>query len=117
MLKRNTKYTAKEILTAAGLNPDEVLGKIRVRISGISGIVKPDHLIKVQPGTEKLDLIVGMDAYEVELEDAVVAEGEPVTTTISEDAKLALDKKAKVVLEKNEKLKEYKEAKNEKDVA
>lgn len=86
MLKRNTKYTAIEILYEAGFSsvvippetPDEkgeeillpsVFGKFSINIGGISGIVDPNKIILIASGTEKLVVIVAGTAKEVELED------------------------------------------------
>ena len=89
-MKANSKYTALELLTEAGVEtPQDKFGKVRIVIGGLSGIVNPDHLIRVQPGTKKLSIIVGVDPFEVELEDAE----EGADSLISEGARAVLDAK------------------------
>ena len=59
------KYTAKEILTLAGVEkPEEIVGKMRVRIGGIS-VRKLDHIINVKSGT--LEVVVGVEKADVEI--------------------------------------------------
>ncbi|MFA5768357.1 MAG: hypothetical protein WC871_02315 [Bacteroidales bacterium] len=59
------KLTALEILTGAGVEkPEEKIGAMRVRIGGVRGIVTADHKIAIQPGVEKLDVMVGDEAFE-----------------------------------------------------
>lgn len=53
---KSGKYTAKELTDKAGFK-DVKFGKTRVRIGGIRGIVKPDHLIKIN--SEKVEVMVG----------------------------------------------------------
>lgn len=68
-MKANAKYTAIEILTAAGIEaPETKIGKMRVRIAGVTGIVKPEHTIKFQPGTKEVEIIVGQDVTTLKLE-------------------------------------------------
>lgn len=79
-MKANTKYTAVEILTEAGFDkPETMIGKFRVVIGGISGIVSADHLIKVIEGTKTLEVTVGVETktikIESENEEAEVSEG------------------------------------------
>jgi hypothetical protein len=89
-MKANAKYTALEILVACGVEkPEEKIGKMRVRIAGISGIVKPDHLIKIQAGTEKIDVVVGVDTFELKLE------GDNEESVVSDEAKVVIEGKAK----------------------
>ncbi len=96
-MKTNTKYTALEILTVAKIaDAGAVFGKIRVRIAGIAGIVKPDHLIKIQPGTKEIEIIVGVDSYKLAFE-----EGE-AEQAVSEGAKVALEVKGKESTKKAE---------------
>jgi len=67
-MKANTKYTALEILTEAGVrNPEEKFGKMRVLIGGITGIVNQDHLINVPDGIKKIDIIVGIEKFSVKI--------------------------------------------------
>lgn len=105
MLKKNTKYTALEILKAAGFDQvvipgnedqpaqtyttEEIFGKFSVNIGGISGIVDPSKVILVSPGTEKLVVVAAGTAKEVEL-----SEGE-TEQTISEGARVSLDEDGK----------------------
>lgn len=75
-MKNNTIYTAKELLETAGFNA-EVIGKVRVRIGGIAGIVTPEHLINTGH-SEKIDVLVGADLVTLELEnqeEVVLSEG------------------------------------------
>jgi hypothetical protein len=101
-MKQNTQYTAKEILLNAGFNPAETLGKVRVRIGGISGIVKESHLIRT-PKEGKLDIIVGAENVEVELN-----EGADESRT-SEEAKLVLESRAKKLAKQAKRNKKAKE--------
>lgn len=66
-MKANKKYTALELVTAAGFEGVE-FGKIRVRIGGIPGIVTPDHSIRVTAGTTEIDVMVGMEVKKVTFE-------------------------------------------------
>lgn len=66
-MKANKKYTALELVTAAGFE-DVEFGKIRVRIGGIRGIVTPDHVIRVTPGTTEIDVMVGNEVKTVTFE-------------------------------------------------
>lgn len=110
-MKANTKYTALEILTEAGVEtPEEKFGKFKVRIAGLRGIVTPDHLVKFGPEVKNVEVIVGVEKYEVE----ILGEA-PENTEISEGAREALDAKGKKATEKSEKLQaEKKAAKEEK---
>lgn len=102
MLQKNTKYTALEILLAAGIEQvtlpaesegaepktyfrAEIFDKFSVNIGGISGISRPDHIILVSPGTEALTVSVAGETREVEL-----AEEFPEEQQVSEGAQLAL---------------------------
>jgi hypothetical protein len=57
----NTKYTARYLVEAAGLDPD-VFGEVAVEIGGIKGIVTADHEIRIAAGTTELEVRVG-DKY------------------------------------------------------
>ncbi len=95
-MKANGKYTALEILQEAGIeNPQDVFGKMRVRIAGIAGIVKPNHLITIQSGVEKIDVIVGAEKVGLELEQSE-------EKTISSEAKMAIEKKAEKIKKETE---------------
>ena len=96
-MKTNTKYTALEILTAAKIvDAEAVFGKMRVRIAGIAGIVKPDHLIKIQSGTKEIDIIVGVESYKVAFE------GDEKEQAVSDAAKVSLEAKGKESTKKAE---------------
>jgi len=98
-MKANAKYTALEILQAAGVpEPEGKIGKVRVRIAGIAGIVKPDRLIRFQAGTEGVEVIVGVESYDL------VLEGGGEQTEISEAAHAALEVKGKEATRKSEEL-------------
>lgn len=73
------KYTAQEIVEIAGFK-DVQFGDIRVRISGIRGIVSATHVINVLPGD--VEVTVGGETRTLK-----VVEGEG----ISEGARAALD--------------------------
>lgn len=89
-MKANTKYTALEILKAVGIKkPEDKFGKMRVRIAGISGIVKADHLIKIQAGTKEIDILVGEESKVLKFD------GIEKKFVISKLAKEALDKQSK----------------------
>ena len=68
-IKANQTYVARELVEAAGLDPD-VFGEMRVVIGGIRGIVDPDHAIKVASGTTSLDITVGDKTASVAVEPA-----------------------------------------------
>jgi len=108
-MKANTKYTALEILTLSGIEkPEEKFGKVRVRIAGIAGITKPDHLIKLQAGTKEFDVIVGEETKTVKIE------GDEETSVVSEGARVSLDNKGVEAIKKFEDLAKVKaEAKKE----
>lgn len=90
-MKNNTKYTALEILKGAGFkNPEKEFGKVKIRIAGIAGIVKPDHLIKIQLGTKRIDVQV---ANEVKV---LKFDGFEEQSVISDNAKKVLNKQSKV---------------------
>ena len=94
-MKGNTKYTALEILTAAGVEkPEEVLGKMAVNIAGISGIVSPNHVVLINPGTEKIVVIIGNESKEVAID------GEEEEQTASEGTKKVLKAEGKIESEK-----------------
>jgi len=79
-MKANTKYTAIEILTEAGFEkPEEKIGKFRVIIGGIQGIVTPDHVIRIPAGTKQLDVVIGIEAKVIKIKsdnkDMVISDG------------------------------------------
>ena len=107
-MKANTKYTALEILTEAGIEkPEEKIGKMRVRIAGIAGIVKPDHLVKIQSGTEEIDILVGEEAVKVKID------GDQSEQEVSEAAKVALEARGREATKKAEALQKAKKAVSE----
>jgi hypothetical protein len=94
----NTKYTALEILTAAGIEkPEEKFGKVRVRIGGIHGIVKPDHIIRIPNGTKEVAVLVGVETATIPLEEGAEA-------AVSESAQKAIEAKGALATEKAEAL-------------
>lgn len=100
-MKANTKTTVLEILTAAGVEkPEEKLGAVRVRIGGIP--VNKDQLIKVQPGTKTIDVIVGVDKHQVTIE------GDEEAFTVSDGAKVMLEAKGAESTKKAEELQKAK---------
>lgn len=101
-MKGNTKYTALEILTAAGVEkPEEVLGKVAVTIAGISGVVNPNHVILI-PETEKIVVIVGNEAKEVAIE------GVTESQEVSKGTRAVLDEEGK---KENEKIEAHQDEK------
>lgn len=99
------KYTALEVLQALDQDfefdgqvyeAEEVFGKFRVRINGIAGITKPEHIFRFQPGTEEIKVVVGNETYDLDLDaiDDGVDE-----STISEGAKQVIEAQGKVKTE------------------
>lgn len=89
-MKSNGKYTALEILTAAKVrDPQDAFGFYRVRIGGIAGITRPEHLIKIHGGMQTLSVVVGNEKYELKLEK------ESEETVISDAAKEVLEAKGR----------------------
>lgn len=65
-MNANAKYTARELLTEAGVQDlDSVFGNVRVRVGGVRGIVSGDHVVSVPAGTESLQIVVGEETHEV----------------------------------------------------
>ena len=60
------RYTAQELTNLAGFENVE-FGKVRVRIGGISGIVKEDHKIAIQDQTKEIDITVGTETKKLEI--------------------------------------------------
>lgn len=83
-MKANTKYTVAELITEAGYKPEDVVGKVRVRIGGIP-VNDPAKVITFQPEVKKVEVIVGTEAVELEVE------GVEKVHTISEGARASLD--------------------------
>jgi hypothetical protein len=110
-MKGNSKLTALEVLTAAGFEkPAEKIGKMRVRIAGIRGIVTPDHLISIPAGVEAIDVVLGDETKEVKLE------GSFEQKQFTEAARVALEEKGRKATEAAEKLQEAKRLAREKAV-
>lgn len=87
-MKANTKYTALEILTEAGIEkPEEKFGKFRIIIGGILGIVKPDHVIRIQSGVKEIDVVVGIETVTIHVD------ADSKEATVSEGARIAIDAK------------------------
>jgi hypothetical protein len=110
-MNRNSKHTALEILLMidtsfelgdVAVPAEDVFGKYRVQIGGISGISNPNHLIRVQASAKSLDVVVGNTRHEVKLGQAVKQ------TKISDNARVALDERAEEIKARNEKLAELK---------
>lgn len=111
-MRANAKYTAREILTAAGVeNPESKFGKMRVVIAGLRGIVNPDYQVSIPAGSKSLDVVVGNENFTVELE-----EGDE-DRLISEGAKKAGEAKAKKVEQQNLELAKAKKEAREKELA
>lgn len=107
-MKANGKYTAIEILTAAGFDkPEESIGKVRVRIGGIPGIVRPDYVVRIPEGTTEIDVMVGQETKKVTFE------ADHETPAISESAKASLEVEGKAESEKAEAMKAEKAAAKE----
>lgn len=102
-MKANTKYTALEILTEAGIEkPEEKIGKMRVRIGGLSGIVKPDHIIRVPSGTKEVSVLVGQETATIPVEE------DSEDAAVSESAQVAIEAKGQKATENAEALAEAK---------
>lgn len=59
------KFKAKDILEKAGYEPASKIGKVRVRIGGVS-VNDPEHIINVQDAKE-VDILVGIETQTVSL--------------------------------------------------
>jgi hypothetical protein len=89
-MKTNTKYTALEILKEVGIKKaEEKFGKMRIRIAGIAGIVKPEHLIKIQSETKSIEIVVGDEVLDLKFV------GKSKHSVISDSAKEVLNNKVK----------------------
>ncbi len=107
-MKANSRFTALEILTAAGIeNPIEKIGKVRVRIAGIAGITKPDHVVRIQPGTTEIDVIVGDQSVVLSLE------GDNEEVISSEGSQKAVEARKERLNKQAEAIRKAKEAKTE----
>lgn len=102
-MKANTKYTALEILKEARVpGAEKAFGKVRIRIAGIHGIVKPDHLIRFQPDAKRVEIVVGADSYELKLEKG------GKNAHFSDEAVIALEAKGEESTRKSEELQKAK---------
>jgi hypothetical protein len=89
-MKANTKYTALELLKEAKIkNPESKFGKVRIMIAGIAGIIKPDHLIKIQPNTKSIDILIGNENVSLKID------GSEKSSCVSKLAKEILNKQSK----------------------
>jgi soluble P-type ATPase len=61
------KYLASEILEKAGVNVEETVGKVSVRIGGVV-VNKPDHVINTQKETEVEVIVANEEPKTVQLE-------------------------------------------------
>jgi hypothetical protein len=104
MITANTKITALEILNEVGIKKaEDVFGKMRVRIGGISGINKADHLIVIPANTTNLEVIVGNELYDLEL-----VKGRNDIADVSEGAQAATEAKGLLATAQAEKLQQVK---------
>ncbi len=60
-----TKYTAKQVLEAVGVDPEVVLDKVLITIGGIAGIAKANQEIRFPRGTTVVDITVGGESYQL----------------------------------------------------
>jgi hypothetical protein len=91
MLTPNTKCTALDILTEAGIKDAESLfGTTRIRIGGIAGIVKPDHLIRIPTETKTLEVIVGNSVHDVKIRQTRID-----IPDVTEAAQLVIEEKGR----------------------
>ncbi len=85
------KYLAKEIITAAGKNPDEVIGKVSCNIGGVV-VNRPDHILNLQDAksvevivaNEKITVDLSATTESDDLKTAVKQKGEAATAAIAE---------------------------------
>jgi hypothetical protein len=93
MITANSRVTALDILEELGVaNAADKIKNVRVRIGGVAGINKPEHLIAIQPEVTHLDVLVGTDFYELELAEGN-AENNADVKTFSARAMTALKAK------------------------
>jgi hypothetical protein len=97
MIKANAKYTALEILTEAGFSkPEDLIGKFRVIIGGLQGIVTADHIVRIPTDTKELEVVVGIEAKTIKIKK------ESEEAEVSEGAKAKLEEEGAVEAEKAE---------------
>lgn len=83
------KYTAQEIVEAAGLAAEDI-GNVRVRIGGIRGINTPGHVVYLNPG--EAEVVVGDQKVAVSVsegEEGFVSAG--ARETLDADGKAATE--------------------------
>lgn len=103
MITPNTKVTALEVLAECGIkDAEKLLGKVRVRIGGIR-VRSAEDVVKFQPETKKVEVIVGSELYELELAKGNKEDNAEVFT-VSEGAREALDAEGKEASEQAEHL-------------
>lgn len=105
-MKNNARYTALEVLKALNVEkfvvdekeyaPEEVFGKVAVVIGGLSGIVNPDYLLGIPAESETLQVMVGVESFELALDNN---EGE---REHSESAKLVKEEMGRLLPTKEE---------------
>lgn len=105
MLEQEVKYTAREILEAAGLKSSDVFGKdgelkMRCRIGGLP-VHGPDHIVRVLGGS--VDLVVGTEKHTVKTK-----KNSPKTPNVSEGAQVALEAEGVEVTKQAEELQKAK---------
>lgn len=89
-MKANAKYTVGELVTEAGYKPDDVVGKVRVRIGGIpcNDVAK---VVTIQPDTKELEVIVGEEVKTIKFD------GEEKETVVSEEAHSVLEEEGRAI--------------------
>lgn len=110
-MKANTKYTALEILESAGFkDAKDKIGKFRVSIAGISGIVSPDYIINIQPETKEIEVVLGQDVKMLKFKgiekESIVSE--KASESLKVNGEMATYESDKLDLIKNEAKKEAK---------
>lgn len=83
------KYTALEVLTAAGVeNPESIFGKLGISIGGIV-VNTPNHLINIV-GDSKVNVRVGKESIDIDM---------PEREEVSEAVKAAIVEKGNAATE------------------
>lgn len=107
-MKANARYTAQEIIEMSGLEvPANLFGGYRLRIGGIS-VNNPNHLINIPAGTNTLEVIVGNESFDLDIEES--AEDRET----SELAMEVLNTERKQEIEAKNELRESQKAKQDK---
>lgn len=68
MIKANTRYIAEEILTEAGINAEDVIGKMRVLIGGLT-VSALEQVIRIPATTESIEIVTGVDSVSLDIEE------------------------------------------------